>query len=82
MILAPFKVNGCMDTCFKYCISTLHSKYIFFSFPFFLNIHQSGNTWPQCTVIFTPYSSTLFSLVQVYASELVDSISVFLSAAD
>lgn len=43
-------MNACIPA-FKYCISTLHSKYLFFFF--FFNIRQSGNTWPQRTVIFT-----------------------------
>lgn len=51
MILAPLSqwMHG-------YLLKVLHFntpfKISFLSFPF-LNIHQSGNTWPQCTVIFT-----------------------------
>lgn len=62
-----------LSTAFQHSIQNL--------FFFFFHIHQSGNTWPQRIFIFTTILLPLFSLVQVYASELVNSISVFLSAA-
>lgn len=66
-----------LSTAFQHSIETL-SHTIFF---FFFHIHQSGNTWPQRIFIFTTILLPFFSLVQVYASELVNSISVFLFAA-
>lgn len=79
MILAPLSqwMHG-------YLLKVLHFntpfKISFFVFSFF----KYSSEWKYMASVHCHihYSSTLFSLVQVYASELVDSISVFLPAAD
>lgn len=63
-----------LSTAFQHSIQNLFFLLFYF--------RQSGNTWPQRVfIIFTTILLPFFSLVQVYASELVNSISVFLSAA-